>query len=348
VKKKATKHTQQILLSLLQENKKQQHKTLTLSNLGLVGDEPPLQQLSEYTWLETLSFTNLEGDLKETPNGLRVLPEGLPTSLRHLDCSGGYLQEFEIKDLSPIRHLKNLEKFYAEGNQLQDLSPLASLGQLEMLDLTDNKLEDISPLRHLGKLRELNLSVNQIQDCAPLSHLKALQFLNLNNNGIQELTGLETLHQLERLFIANNRIRSLAPLAGLAQLKELYASKNRISQVDALATLPQLTYVNLKYNFVAEVSALRDLPIFDTFEFDIHYNPITNLPWFKAYNRDVSQPMSQFVPEQPLPNFEKIYELFTSLQKENILLAQQLAQGQGWDKATISALADFFLKRAER
>jgi internalin A len=70
-------------------------------------------------------------------------------------------------------------------NQIRDVTPLAELAQLEQLTLSDNQIHDITPLAELTQLTELRLDQNQIRDIAPLFKLMQLKKLNLEANPIQ-------------------------------------------------------------------------------------------------------------------------------------------------------------------
>lgn len=86
-----------------------------------------------------------------------------------------------IKDLSGIENLKNLEVLALFKGQISDVEPLASLSKLKVLWIMENSVTDISPLANLTNLENLDLHGNQITDFSPLSKLNNLTIKFLND-----------------------------------------------------------------------------------------------------------------------------------------------------------------------
>lgn len=53
-------------------------------------------------------------------------------------------------------------------NNVKDITPLRELNQLELLNLSNNRISDVSPLSELEKLLYLDLSQNYIKDVSPI------------------------------------------------------------------------------------------------------------------------------------------------------------------------------------
>jgi len=90
----------------------------------------------------------------------------------------GLLKNIELPELKKIKRL------YLADKDLRDISLLASMSDLEYLDLDDNVITDISWLRSLANLKTLYLQNNMIRDITPLEGLVSLKYLFLEGNPI--------------------------------------------------------------------------------------------------------------------------------------------------------------------
>ncbi|MFK7948548.1 MAG: COR domain-containing protein [Saprospiraceae bacterium] len=87
-----------------------------------------------------------------------------------------------IKDISCLKHLKNLQHLDLHNNQIKQISVLKNLKKLESLHLGSNKIQNFSCLQHLHNLKWLNVSINSIKKDFPLSLLMkfgTLEWLSL-------------------------------------------------------------------------------------------------------------------------------------------------------------------------
>ena len=112
-------------------------------------------------------------------------------------------------------------------NQIRDLTPLSGLTQLERLHLSENQITDVSPLANLTQLKILYLHQNQITDVSPLSNLTKLEVLCLVCNKITDVSPLSCLTKLEELLVGKNQITDISPLSNLTKLEQLHLSQIR-------------------------------------------------------------------------------------------------------------------------
>ena len=85
----------------------------------------------------------------------------------------------DIKNIEPIKNLKNLEVLILKGNiYLEDISPLSNLVNLKILNLSETKVSNINPIKYLIKLEEFNLKIDymnsenkKLTDASLLSNL---------------------------------------------------------------------------------------------------------------------------------------------------------------------------------
>ncbi len=190
-----------------------------------------------------------------------------------------------IKDLTPLKVLKNLKWLNLRENYIEDLTPLAELKQLTMLNLlgwgeSNSNIKDITPLSGLKQLTSLSLDGN-FDDITPLSGLKQLTWLTLHGDQISNITPLSGLKQLTSLTI-NGNVDDITPLSGLKQLTKLNLSDfygqfdNDISDVTPLSGLKQLTFLDLMNNDISDVTPLTGLINLEYL--DLRGNPIEDKP----------------------------------------------------------------------
>lgn len=131
---------------------------------------------------------------QETQHTLNIFLEANPDPAETLMRRITLMIPFhEIKDVSPLQHLINLNYLEIYNNQIQDIGPLKHLTNLTWLTLSNNQIQDISPLQHLTKLEIVDLRQNPIQDLTPLKSSKNLHSLYLDKRQIERLNPYQIL-----------------------------------------------------------------------------------------------------------------------------------------------------------
>ena len=88
-----------------------------------------------------------------------------------------------VEDVSFLHYLPQLRVLILACNiNLRDITPLRELKDLEYLELFKNDIHDISALAGLTELRDLNICFNRVQDYEPLKGLYKLERLWLFNS----------------------------------------------------------------------------------------------------------------------------------------------------------------------
>lgn len=88
-----------------------------------------------------------------------------------------------VKDLSFLYDLPNLKVLILACNiNLKDITPVGSLKDLEYLELFKNDINDISCLTNCQNLLDLNICFNRIKDWTPIKSLPKLERLWLYNS----------------------------------------------------------------------------------------------------------------------------------------------------------------------
>lgn len=166
---------------------------------------------------------------------------------------------FNIKDLTNIHCLQNLEWLELIGNRISDLGPLANLSNLKVLYLSGNRIRDIRPLSKLTKLEALALSWNDIRDLSALADLTSLNELYVSNNRVKKLDPLGRLTKLTWVSLEKNAVSDISALGNLVNLEELDLRGNKIKDIGALKYLTKLALLDLRENRIRDIEAISDL-----------------------------------------------------------------------------------------
>ena len=140
-------------------------------------------------------------------------------------------EELIADDISIV--LEKLKKY----NNIKDISCLAEMKNLEGLGLANNNIKDLSPLSGLTNLGTLDLYANVITDLKPLKKLINLVSLRLDHNGIYDLKPLESLSYLTSLTLKANYVTDVKPLLKLKNLIELRLVDTPIENIEVLEPL---------------------------------------------------------------------------------------------------------------
>ena len=191
-----------------------------------------------------------------------------------------------LRDISPLRGLKNLELLRLSHNDIIDISPLAGLTNLKHLFISHNQIENVEAVKNLTNLESLdfarNKSPKRISDITPISNLTKLKLLGLSDANIPNISVLKNLVNLEtfmsdhsqledisalknaknltKLYLDGNKIEDVSVVKDLVELKELYLRDNNISKID-FSKLSKLEDVNVQGNKISDYSSLENLKV---------------------------------------------------------------------------------------
>ena len=209
------------------------------------------------------------------------------------------LEDNRVKDVTPLKHLDNLEDLSLRNNyitdladinfdsikslplkrlslrhnvvrppgeeqiRLSDISVLKHFKELEELELRDNHIENIAPLAELTGLKILDISQNPFEkgDISALKKLTGLVELNLRETNLKDLAPISGLNELIYLNIHSNPdLRTIAPVQNLAKLKTLIMRNVPVGkEVEFIAPLKELNRLNLRNCNVSDLSVLGEL-----------------------------------------------------------------------------------------
>ncbi len=102
------------------------------------------------------------------------------TDVRYVDLG----HNTNMKDISFLGYMPDLEIAILSGSPISDLSPLANCKKLEFLEIAwCGYVGDISALSHCDNLMYLNISHTRVKDLSPIYHLdmKMIKYVNSGN-----------------------------------------------------------------------------------------------------------------------------------------------------------------------
>ncbi|MGP2423340.1 NEAT domain-containing protein [Bacillus sp. FH] len=132
-----------------------------------------------------------------------------------------------------LLQIKKLEILKEKGKEIKDITGLEYMMNLEKLTLEGIGLKNIEFILNMKQLNNLNVSHNQIEDTTPLSSLKNLQWLNLTDNRIKDVSVLGSMLDLLSLKLAENEIRDVRPLIQLGQWGTIDVRRQKVILDDA-------------------------------------------------------------------------------------------------------------------
>ena len=172
------------------------------------------------------------------------------------------LSHNDIIDISPVEGLTNLKHLFLSHNQIKNIDAVKNLTNLESLDFARNigeeRISDISAIANLTKLKLLGLSDANIPDISVLKNLVNLEIFMANDSKIEDISVLKNAKNLKILYLDKNKITDVSVVKDLVELTELYLRNNNISEID-FSKLTKLSDVNVQGNKISDYSSLEKL-----------------------------------------------------------------------------------------
>ena len=224
---------------------------------SFVGD----QQIKSIVGLEkavNLKQLTISGNPDDSKGALRDISP--LKGLKNLELLR--LSHNDIIDISPIEGLTNLKHLFLSHNQIKNIDAVKNLTNLESLDFARNigeeRISDISAIANLTKLKLLGLSDANIPDISVLRNLVNLETFMANDSRIEDISVLKNAKNLKILYLDKNKITDVSVVKDLVELTELYLRNNNISEID-FSKLTKLSDVNVQGNKISDYSSLEKL-----------------------------------------------------------------------------------------
>ena len=202
---------------------------------------------------------------KDEPDIKNISALGELTNLEDLNISSN-----EISDISVLASLRNLTSLDISNNNIMDVSPLTSpsLSGLTRLNISNNNISDVFALYSLTNLEYLRMGSNQITDIQPIGSLTNLKNLSMEKNPISDISALASLTNLTNIYAYDCSISDISSLRGLSNLEGLHLSRNQITDGQSLSGLTRLTILDLGGNQITDISFLANLILMRSLDLD--------------------------------------------------------------------------------
>ncbi|XP_008335716.1 podocan [Cynoglossus semilaevis] len=280
-------------------------------------------------------------------NGLRVVPNNLPSSLYRLHLKSNKLEKVPS---GAFKNLSNLRELYLQNNFLSneglDNETFSQLNSLECLDLSNNNLS-VVPKGLPRNLVLLHLEKNSIHSIPgdALVSVRNLEYLLLHNNKLRSRsihpTAFQGLKKLHTLHMYNNLLERV-PRGLPRRAKILMLLHNQISEIgrNDLALLFTLTELNLSYNKLTNTKlhreAFRKLRFLE--KLDLSGNGLQSLPLGLPRSLHVLEIKNNHlssVPDGALTGMDKLHKIVLS---NNQLRLNSVYQGAWMELSALTTL----------
>ena len=227
---------------------------------------------------------------------------------------------------APIGQLTKLQSLHISGTILsaEDLRVIASIPELRSLSLPGCQISTITGLENAKKLTYLDLHNNPIRDISVIAGMQHLQTLYLQQNALVDLTALKSLSQLHTLDVSSNSITTLAPLADLYALRQLNVSGNGLMTLAGMEKLTGLTHLRASNNNLTDLQPLVALVNLQLL--DVASNTLLNIDPIAAMTKLEELDFS-YNEVSVLPAFETDCALWTIRGEHNLLSSLESLTG---------------------
>jgi len=216
----------------------------------------------------------------------------------------GFSKLDTLVPFAKMTHLRKLDLRFSTG--IKDLTPLKDLKNLEELTIWGTGVTDLTPVKDLPKLRRLDAKMTQISDLTPIAEMKSLFTLDVLQSQVADITPLADHPALSEVVLCSTKVRDIAPLYGYAE---------RISYLDLCNTLIPDVMVLTRFK-KAQKLKLWGLPIKDAELFagmadlrclDLRNTPVSSLrPLEKLEKLETLIVAETKVSKQEIVRFKKV------------------------------------------
>ena len=200
------------------------------------------------------SFGSVRGDIKDLSDLAQM------TNLEELA-----LCNQEIEDISGLKDLP-LKKLYLSKNMITDFSVLPDLIDLNILCIMENPAEDLSPVGECTGISRLNIQGMNLTDIDFLKNLK-LDYLDMSNAEIQNniFEPLAEMKKLDTLCMCDINEAAAETLSKLSTLKALFmwGDSTELENLKPLKGMEELDTLA----FTTQISSLEGIEQFPSLNF---------------------------------------------------------------------------------
>ena len=170
-----------------------------------------------------------------------------------------WLTHDEIKGLSSIGKLKNLEELEITSPSVTDFSFLKSVPKLKKIVTVHSPITSLAGLNNAPNLEHLELNIGKLTQIDHLEQNTKLKTLILNNHKIEKLSGLSNLKKLKTLDVSVNKISKFEGLDNNICLEEIGMASNPVNKLDNVYHLPLLYLLDVDDTKIREFPRWKEL-----------------------------------------------------------------------------------------
>ena len=200
------------------------------------------------------SFGSVRGDIKDLSDLAQM------TNLEELA-----LCNQKIEDISRLKDLP-LKKLYLSKNMITDFSVLPNLIDLDILCIMENPAEDLSPVGECTGISRLNIQGMNLTDIDFLKNLK-LDYLDMSNSEIKSniFEPLAEMEKLDTLCMCDINEAAEETLSKLSTLKALFmwGDSTELENLKPLKGMEELETLA----FTTQISSLEGIEQFPSLNF---------------------------------------------------------------------------------
>ncbi len=175
-----------------------------------------------------------------------------------LSSSHNYTEPGSVISLEDLTMMPNLTHISVCGQEeLRDISPLAKLENIESLELINNPIRDLSPLANMQYLSYVCVLETQVVDLSPLISCPAVEFLRISEIPCRDFSPLAQMPKLTNLEAIGLPIADVLPYFADRRLYNLSVSE--IPDKQQLTAVRALQSIQLCDDSIIEIETLADI-----------------------------------------------------------------------------------------
>lgn len=113
----------------------------------------------------------------------------------------------QIRNLEPLKVMRNLKQLNLSNSGVLDLKPLAELSSLERIYADSSSISDLLPIQSLTNLTEITFSNTSVASLQPLAQLQKLELINADYTSIRSILPAKDLSGLKQLYCQGSEIK---------------------------------------------------------------------------------------------------------------------------------------------
>ena len=172
------------------------------------------------------------------------------------------ISKSNIETLDGLQYAKNLKKLIISDLDVKDISVLSHIYELEYIDIRINSVEDLSPIANNVYLKHLNIDYNYIEDITVLETLSELEHLSISGNPISSISVLQNLSRLRGLIMARIDCPDISIVFELVSLEYIDIFKTNIELLAPFLELNNLNTIvidsDMEHNNEETIKQLHD------------------------------------------------------------------------------------------